>query len=242
MYKLLMLFFLVTIGHLLLAQGNERTHTREGTKLFNKGNYTDAEASYRKALDKKNNFAPATFNLGNAIYKQPNRKEEAAGQFELASKILADEKQRAHAFHNMGNSYMDAQKYKEAVSAYKQALKINPNDQDTKYNLAYANEKLRTQNNNDNDNKNKDQNKENQDQKDQENKDDKQDKKNENDNQENKNKKENNEKKNQGESPKLSKEAAENILRALQNEEEKTQEKMNKKQGRPVEVKIEKDW
>jgi Ca-activated chloride channel family protein len=233
------IFSLCTIN-LLVAQDNERTHTRSGTKLFNNGNYTDAEASYRKALDKKNNFAPATFNLGNAIYKQPNRKEEAASQFELASKILTDYKQRAYAFHNMGNSYMDAQKYKEAASAYKQALKINPNDQDTKYNLAYANEKLRAQNQNDN--KNKDQNKENQEKKDQENKDDKQEKNNDNDKQEGKDQKENKDKKDEGEAPKLSKEAAENILKALQNEEEKTQEKMNKKQGRPVEVKIEKDW
>jgi Ca-activated chloride channel family protein len=125
-------------------------------------------------LEKKNNFPEAIFNLGDAIYKQ-NRNEDAAKQFLLASKTLIDPKQKAQAFHNLGNAYLQDKKYEEAVNAYKQGLKLNPNDRDSKYNLAYANAKLKEKNQNQN-NKN-DQNKDNkQDQKDkQDNKDQKQD-------------------------------------------------------------------
>jgi len=233
--SILILFF----THSLKAQ-EERGLTRAGNKNFDKGNYADAEANYKKALEKKNNFPEAIFNLGDAIYKQ-NRNEDAAKQFLLASKTLTDPKQKAQAFHNLGNAYLQDKKYEEAVNAYKQGLKLNPNDRDSKYNLAYANAKLKEKNQNQN-NKN-DQNKDNkQDQKDkQDNKDQKQDDQ-KKDGQGKGDQKDNKNQQQQGQQPKLSKEAAEKLLQALQNEEQKTQEKMQKKQGKPVDVKIEKDW
>lgn len=236
-YRFTLTLLLLAIAITVDAQ-NERVLTREGNKLFEKGNYTDAEANYKKALDKKNNYPEAIFNLGDAIYKQPNRKEEAVTQFELANKLLSDPKLKAQAFHNIGNAYVDAQKYDQAVKAYKEALKLNPKDNDTKYNLAYANEKLRTQNNQD---QKKDDQQDKKDDQKQDKKDDKQEQNKEGDNkdqQDNKDEK----KENQSQKPKLSKEAAEKLLQALQNEEQKTNEKMQKKEGRPVEVKIEKDW
>ncbi len=214
----------------------ERALTRQGNKDFNKGNFTDAEANYKKALDKKNNFPEAIFNLGDAIYKQGKRNEEAAVQFDLAAKTFTDNKQKAKALHNLGNALLSSDKYEESVSAYKQALKLNPNDQDTKYNLAYAQAKLKQQQQQNKDNKN-DKNKD-QEQK----KPDSPDKKDKKDDNKGENKGDNKDKQGQQPQPKLSKEAAEKLLQALQNEEQKTQEKMNKKQARPVEVKIEKDW
>jgi tetratricopeptide (TPR) repeat protein len=210
----------------------ERTLTRQGNKDFNKGNYTDAEANYKKALDKKNNFPEAIFNLGDAIYKQGKRYEEAAVKFDLAAKTFTDSSQKAKALHNLGNTFVSSEKYQEAVNAYKQALKMQPNDKDTKYNLAYAQAKLKQQQQNQ-DNKKDD--KKDQDQKKPDSPDNK-------DNKGDNKKEENKDKQGQQLQPKLSKEAAEKLLQALQNEEQKTQEKMNKKQARPVEVKIEKDW
>lgn len=210
----------------------ERTLTRQGNKDFNKGNYTDAEANYKKALDKKNNFPEAIFNLGDAIYKQGKRYEEAAVKFDLAAKTFTDSSQKAKALHNLGNTFVSSEKYQEAVNAYKQALKMQPNDKDTKYNLAYAQAKLKQQQQNQ-DNKKDD--KKDQDQKKPDSPDNK-------DNKGDNKKEENKDKQGQQPQPKLSKEAAEKLLQALQNEEQKTQEKMNKKQARPVEVKIEKDW
>jgi len=239
----LALLLLLALSITAVAQ-NERTLTRDGNKLFEKGSFADAEANYKKALDKKNNYPEAIFNLGDAIYKQPDRKEESVTQFELANKLLTDPKLKAQAFHNIGNAYVDAQKYDQAVKAYKEALKLNPKDNDTKYNLAFANEKLRTQNNenqNKDKNQNKDDQKDNKDEQKQDKKDDKQDQNKQDDKKDQQDKKED-KKDNQSQKPKLSKEAAEKLLQALQNEEQKTNEKMQQKQGRPVEVKIEKDW
>ena len=226
---------IATIPSICFAQ-EERALTRQGNKDFFKGNYTDAEANYKKALDKKNNFPEAIFNLGDAIYKQGNRHEEAAVQFDLAAKTLTDSAQKAKALHNLGNTFVSSEKYQEAVNAYKQALKMQPNDKETKYNLAYAQAKLKQQQQNQDNKKDdkKDQNKKDQDQK----KPDSPDKKDNKDG----NNGDKKDKQDQQPQPKLSKEAAEKLLQALQNEEQKTQEKMNKKQARPVEVKIEKDW
>ena len=230
---------LATIPSICFAQ-EERALTRQGNKDFYKGNYTDAEANYKKALDKKNNFPEAIFNLGDAIYKQGNRHEEAAIQFDLAAKTLTDSAQKAKALHNLGNAFVSSEKYQEAVNAYKQALKMQQNDKDTKYNLAYAQAKLKQQQQNQDNKKDdkKDQNKKDQDQK----KPDSPDKKDKKDNNKGENKGDKKDKQGQQPQPKLSKEAAEKLLQALQNEEQKTQEKMNKKQARPVEVNIEKDW
>lgn len=224
------LFSLLTIS--LLAQ-EERGFTREGNKYFDKQKYADAEASYKKAIEKKSNFPEAVFNLGDALYKQ-GRFEDASKQFEMAVKLLTDTARKAQAYHNMGNAAMEKKEYKDAVKAYKEALKLNPNDKDTKYNLAFANAKLKDKQQNQD---NKNQNKQNQDQnKDQQQKQDKKDQQ----NKDGGNKQEDKPKRSNGKE--LSKEQAEKLLKDLSSEEQKTQEKMQKKMAKPSDAKIEKDW
>jgi len=207
--------------------------TREGNKYFDKQKYADAEASYKKALEKKNNFPEAVFNLGDAMYKQ-GRFDDASKQFEQAAKLLKDTVQKARAYHNIGNCSMEKQEYEDAVKAYKQALKFNPNDKDTKYNLAYANAKLKDNKQNKQDKKDQKQNKD-QDKKDQDKKDgDKKDQQGKDGNGDQKQKK--------GTGKELSKEQAERLLEALKAEEQKTQEKMQKKTAKPQDAKLEKDW
>lgn len=244
---LLLLAGVPAIAQLPFTTSPEKTETRNGNKQFNKANYTDAEASYKKALDKKNNMPEATFNLGDALYQQ-KRYDEAAKQFQLAAQTNPDKAVKAKAYHNLGNVYMEQQKWEDAVKAYKEALKNNAKDSETKYNLAYANAKLKEQqqqnggkDNKDNkdkkdDKKDQKDNKDNKDNKDKQ--DPKQDKKDGNDN---KDKKDQQQPK-QGQQPKLSKEEAEKMLQALQGEEQKTNQKMQQKQVKVVNVKIEKDW
>ncbi len=223
----------------------EKTETRAGNKQFNKANYADAEAAYKKALDKKNNMPQATFNLGDAVYQQ-KRYEEAARQFQLAAQTNPDKMVKAKAYHNLGNVHLEQQKLEEAVKAYKEALKNNPLDNETKYNLAYANAKLKQQQQegggkDNKDNKDKDKKNDKKDQKD--NKDqDKKDQKDQQDKQQDKNQDKKDQQQNQGQQPKLSKEEAEKMLQALQNEEQKTNQKMQQKQVKAVNIKIEKDW
>lgn len=244
-FGLVLSYALCLISNTSFAQ-EERALTRDGNKLFDKGKYSDAEAAYKKALDKKNNFTEAIFNLGDAQYKQ-NRYEDAGKQFQLASKVLTDPKLKAGAFHNMGNTFLEQKKYEDAVSAYKQALKVNANDRDTKYNLAYANAMLKQQQQNQKDNKdNKDQKKDDPNKKDKKDDKGKQDKK--DDQKDNKDGKGDKDKDNKEPQPKkgnrqeLSKEQADKLLEALKNEEQKTQQKMQQKNAKPNEVKIEKDW
>lgn len=233
----------------------EKTETRSGNSQYQKKNFAEAEANYKKALDVKNNMPEATFNLGDAVYEQ-KRYEDAQKQFQLSAKTNADPGVKAKAFHNLGNSYLEQKKWEDAANAYKSALKINPNDADTKYNLAYANAMMQKNKGSGGDN-NKDQDQKDQDkkdQKDQQNK-DQQDQKKQDDQSKNQqqqdqkqdqqqanNQDQQNKQQQQGQKPRLSKEEADQLLAALENEEQKANQKMQKKQMKVVKVKIKKDW
>ena len=128
------------IGKTEYRKGNQqdfRSLVREGNRQYNAEKTVDAETSYRKALevDEKSNLA--TFNLGDALYRQ-KKYEEAGKEFEKAASGTTDKMDKARAYHNLGNSYLQQQKLKESIEAYKHALRNNPNDADTKYNLSYA--------------------------------------------------------------------------------------------------------
>lgn len=233
----------------------QQKQVREGNNLYQQKKYKEAAAAYQNALIKKPNYTPGLFNLGNSLYQQK--------QYDAARKVLASaekttgEKQgRGAADYNIGNTYMEEKKWQEAVDAYKKALRNNPQDADAKYNLSYALSMLKKQggggggknnkdkkdqdkkndkNNQDkNDqNKNDQQNKDNQDKKDQDKKDQDQQNKNDQD-------KEGEDKRPQPQPSKLSEQQAEQLLNALQQEEKKLQDKMQKARGVPV--KVEKDW
>lgn len=215
----------------------EKTRTREGNKEFMKNSYADAEASYKKALDKKNNMPEAIFNLGDAVYQQ-KRYEEAAKQFQLSAQTNPDVSVQAKAYHNLGNTFLEQQKWADAVKAYKSALKLNSKDTDTKYNLAYANAMLQQQQGGagGNDQNQKDKKEDKKDQQNQENNNQKQD--------EQQAKQQDSKEQQQGkqQQAKLSKEEAEKLLQALMNEEQKTNQKMQEKQMKAVRIKVQKDW
>jgi Ca-activated chloride channel family protein len=233
-------------GQIPFSTQPEKTETRSGNKQFHTQNFTEAEASYKKALNIKNNMPEATFNLGDAVYEQ-KRYDDAQKQFQLSAQNNSDPHIKAKAFHNLGNTYLEQKKYDEAIKAYKNALKINPADADTKYNLAYANAMMdknkggggnNQKNQDQKDNDKKDQNnqqQQNKDQKDQ-NKDQQQNKQQQANNKDQKNQQQ------QGQKPKLSKQDADQLLAAVQNEEQKTTQKMQQKQMKAVRVKIKKDW
>ena len=152
----------------------------------------------------------------NLVYNQ------AAEQFEVVAKSVSNADTIQKAWHNYGNAKLMQKSYEDAILGYKKALKLNPKDENTRYNLAYAQKKLAEQQ--------KNQNKE--DKKDQDKKDNKDDKKEQ--------KKE--EKKEEAPQPQMSKEQAEKMLNALKNDEKKMQA-LRKKKGDPGQkVKVEKDW
>jgi tetratricopeptide (TPR) repeat protein len=222
----------------LLAQV-ERKEIRDGNDKFEKGKYSDAETSYRKATDKNHESYPGNYNLGGALYRQ-DKYDEAIQQYQQSLGKTRDLKEQAETLYNMGNSLLQAKKYEDSINAYKQSLKINPDDNDARYNLAYAQSMLKQQQQQQQqDSQNKDDKQDKKDQKQQNSKDQKQqDPKNQ---QQDQQQDQQQPKKEQAQKqPKISKEDAERILQALKNDEQNLQEKLSRKEGERI--KIEKNW
>jgi Ca-activated chloride channel homolog len=225
--------FLVMSSVNLFAQSNEREQIRDGNKLYKEKKYSDAEVKYKKSLGVNKNSVPGNYNLGNAYYRQ-GKFDEASQQYQsiFSNKDLSDD-QKSKAFHNLGNSMLEAKKYPESIEAFKNSLKLNPKDNDTRYNLAYAQSMLQQQQQQQNKN-DKDKDKQN---KDQQNKDqkNKQEQNKDQQKQEKEQQKQASEKK-----QKISKEDAEKILQSLNNDEKNTQKKLIKKES--TRMQIEKTW
>ncbi|WP_190277263.1 tetratricopeptide repeat protein [Taibaiella lutea] len=222
---------------------NVNPELRKGNELYKDKKYKDAQRVYTTALQKNPLSRTGMFNLGDALYKSKDY-ENSRKVLEASIKNTKDKKEQARAYHNIGNTYLEEKKWEDAINAYKESLRRDPTDADTKYNLAYANAMLKKDGGGGKNNKDKKDNKDNkdkqnqdkkeQDKKDQDKKDgdkkDQQDKKDEN----------KQEQKPQGQPSKLTKEQADNLLNALQQEEKKLQDK--KEKGKAVPVKMEKDW
>jgi len=208
--------------------GDFRSLVRQGNRQYNAGKSEEAEKSYRRALDVDQKSDLAAFNLGNALYRQ-QKYEDAAREFEKTASGLTDKMEKARAYHNLGNSYLQQQKPKESIEAYKQALRNNPNDDDTKYNLSYALNMLKEQEQQQQNQDNKD-NQDNQDQKDQQNQDQ--------DQQQDQKKDE----KQQEQQQQISPEDAQRLLDAIAQEEKELQEKLQKQERTGQRGKIEKNW
>lgn len=237
----------------------ERKHIRSGNDLFDDNKYENSEVEYRKALGKKLNSYEAGFNLGDALYKQ-KKYDEALKQFQTLAVTEKDPEKLSHLFHNMGNTLLMNKKVDESIEAYKQSLRFKPDSKETKYNLEYARwmkkkqeEEEKKKNQQNKDQQNKDQDKKDQDKKDQDKKD--QDKKDQNKQDQNKKDQQKKDqqnkpgdkdkKKQQGQQPKISKEDAKRLLDALQNDEKKVQEKVQKARAKAQKAKkskIKKDW
>ena len=261
------LFAIVLCGLWGLEAQNKDERLTASNNLVYKGNtavehsFTDAEKLYRKAISQKPTNTKSTYNLGNAYYKS-NLFDEALMRLTEAAKTgNKDEKHKA--YHNIGNILMNNKDCKKAVEAYKNALRNNPADDETRYNLALAKECAKEQggggNNQDKD-KDKNEDQQNEDQKDSDKQQDQNQKnKEDGDNQEDQNKKEdekndkgspndkdgdekNRSPKNQTQQGKLSPQQVKNLLEAMNNEENKVQKKMNASKTKGAVIKTDKDW
>lgn len=151
----------------LLFSQSKRELLKEGNKLYNAKKYNDAEINYRKAAEGDND-SKAMFNLGDALYKEGNYKEAAEKFANIATKKNVSDDVKAQALHNMGNSFLKSGMYDKSIDAYKNSLRLNPDDNDTRYNLEYARRMLQLQQQQkQNNQQNKQDNKDNQDKKNQ---------------------------------------------------------------------------
>ena len=221
-----MLLFLTALS--VTAQ-TDRQYIRQGNKQFRMGDYPNAEVSYRKAIEQNPKNPQASFNLGNALMAQ--KKDSAAvTQFENASRLETNPLRKAQSFHNIGVICQTHKMYGEAIEAYKSALRLNPNDDETRYNLVLCKHQKQKQ----------DQQKQNQGQN---NDDQKKDNQKKDDQQKDQNSDKQDDKKQQEQQkPQMSKDNAEQLLNAAIQNEKQTQDKLKKNQQQPQRRANQKNW
>lgn len=210
----------------------------EGNDLYRTGKIPESSAKYARALELNPNNKKANFNLGNSLYKnailvksgaltmpqstkiKPDSLaglifDQAAQNFAVVANSVSDKDTLHQAWHNIGNCYLQKKEYQQAVDAYKKALKYDPKDEETRYNLAYALKNLPKQQKGGGGQNNQQQKQE---------------------------KKEDGKKQPQQEQPQMSKEQAEQLLKALMDSEKKLQDKRKQTQDNPENNKSGKDW
>lgn len=213
---------LLTISAHLSAQ-NDRQLVRIGNRFFYEQNYAKAETEYRKAIASNGGNTQAIYNLGCAL--QAQKKDSAAiKQYELAGKIETNKIRKSKSYHNIGVICQSHQMYKEAIEAYKESLRNNPADNETRYNYVLC-KRLQKNQKNQNDK--------------QQNKDDNKDKKNKDKKQENK---DNQQQKQQQSNEQMSKDNAEQLLNAAIQEEKATQQRLKKSMQKPQKRNLDKNW
>ena len=274
----LCVFLVFNFGTSIIAQEANKEKQKvlkESKEFLSEANYEMendnfflAEAAYREAIAINPEEDTGKYNLGIAYYdKEMN--DVAMSRFKQAAAVADTKSDKHKVFHNLGNTFMNEKLYKEAVESYKNALRNNPKDEETRYNYALAKELLEEQEKNSGGDDNKE-NQENQEDKQEEEKKENQDNKNnkknkedgdqkneKNKGEEEQDKKEGNENENKGkpedpkdnkqqqqptEPGKLSPQQVKNLLEAMNNEEKKVQEKINAKKQKGTKVKPEKDW
>ncbi|HTN47357.1 MAG TPA: tetratricopeptide repeat protein [Flavipsychrobacter sp.] len=244
MKRILVTCYLLLSIAAVYAQQNQ---VRAGNKLYEDKKYKQAATVYQEALKKNPNYLPGIFNLGNALYQDKNY-EASRKTYDALAKKATDPRIKASSDYNVGNTYMSQQKWEEAVNAYKQSLRKNPQDEDAKYNLSYALAKMKQnqggggKNKEDKkqDKKEKDKDKQEKD-KEQQNKDKQEQNKEQQDQDEKQDQKDQQqEQKPQPQTSKLSEKQADQLLNALAQEEKKLHDK--KEKGKAGKVKVEKDW
>ena len=238
------LLFLLTAAAAGAQQMPERSLVRKGNRQYAKGNYEESIRRYEQALEAVPGQFEATYDLGNALYKAErfDRAEQTLRQ--AAADTLRPETELAEAYYNLGNAQFKQQKYKEALESYKQSLRLNPSDMEAKYNYAYTKRLLDQDQNGGggNDQQNQDQN-QNQDR----NQQGQQDRKDPGQDGNPQQQPPQSDKGEQGDAqgspqqaPGISPQEQEQILDAIQAQEDKTQEKLKEKRG--VVVRGRKNW
>lgn len=225
----------------------ERGSVRKGNRDFRKSRFDEAEINYKKALVADSTSVAADYNLGNTYFRMENY-GEAEKYYSAAADSLAKGEYGADLYHNLGNSLLAHKEYQKAIEAYKNALRRRPGDMETKANLAYAQKMLENQQNQQNQDQNQDQDQDQQDKQDNQDQQDQQDKQNQDqqDQQDKQNQDQNqnqDQQNQQGQPPKISPQAAQQMLQAIQDQEKDTQEKVKKEKALQMRSKQkEKNW
>jgi tetratricopeptide (TPR) repeat protein len=223
----------------------EGDYIRSGNKFYADSLYEKAEIEYRKALEINPKSTDAMYNLGNALFNQiPQSQEkgkEAMEQYVTAAKLESDKAKLAHINHNLGTLLYMAQQYPQSVEAYKESLRNNPNDNETRYNLAKAMYMLKQQQEQQQEQQQDQQQEQQQDQQ-QEQQQEQQEQQQQDQQEQLQNQEQQQEQQSQQDEEQISKENAEQILNALMQDEKDIQEKQKKMMQQHQGKTLDKDW
>ena len=232
-FYILSMLLLAGTAHGLAQEKTDRDYLRSGNKLYNDSLFIKAEVDYRKALEINPKSTDAMFNLANALLMQQKGKE-AMEQYQSVSKIEKDKDKLAQIYHNMGVILQSSKQYPQCIEAYKESLRNNPKDDETRYNLALAQKLLKDQQ----------QDQQNQDQQEQQQKQQKKEEEKQEQNQDQQEQEQKEQQQNQQQQQnksEMSKENAQQLLNAIMQDEKNVQDKV-KKQLQIRGKKLEKDW
>lgn len=215
---------------------------RKGVKLYEDSSYVEAEEKFRTALQKDQDSFVSSFNLADAIYKQENY-EQSESLFEALTEKAETKEEKSMAFHNLGNSLYKQEKVKESIEAYKNALRNNPSDLESKHNLSLAQKLLKEQEENKEEEK-KEEKEEKEEEKEEEKKEEEkeEEEKESDDSQENKEPQDQQKPETPQDPNEMTEDEAQQMLDALEQQEKELQQDLQKKKSKAVNLKIEKDW
>ena len=245
----ILLLLVFSFPFMMAMAQSARDFIRMGNRAYREKQYDKAETMYLKSIAKDPTFE-GYYNLGNAYVMQMKDSTAFDNYMKADSIGTNDPLRKAKNYHNMGNIWyaqgMAATHqqggnavgaFQRAIEYYKSSLRCNPEDNETRYNLAMAQHQLK---------KNQDQqqngNDKNQDQQDK----DKQQQQQKQDQQKQDEQKKEKDKQKQQQQPQpkkdeMSDQAAEQLLNSAQQDEKGVQRKINKNQNYKRRS-LEKDW
>lgn len=244
MQRLLYILLLFAAAGARAQQMPERRDVRQGNQLYDRSDYLGAAERYTQALDKEPACYEALYNLGNAFSKAGMHEKAERTITRAAADTLRTDADRAQAFYNLGNTQFQQKKYKEALESYRRSLLLDPADMEAKYNYAYTKKLLDENENQNSENNNNQQQEQEQDKNQQEQSRDNNQEQQDNNEEErdgqqdpsesDQNDKNNNEGQEQPVPAGISEQEQQQMLDAIQAQEDRTQEKLKEKQGRVV--------
>lgn len=241
-YIVVALLTLFVCGEVSAQQMKERGLVRKGNRQFKREQFEKSVDSYQRALQHDSTSFEAKYDLASALYRTERYEKAEKTLLGIVNDTTRTELERGEVAYNLGNTQFAQQKYKEALSSYRQAMRCNPNDEDAKFNYAFTKRLIQQQEqqqqNQDQNQDNKEQNQDKQDQQNNQNQqgEDKQD-------QQQPQSQDGKEEQQQGEQPQegaMTPEQQEALLQAIQAEEDKTQDKLKEKAG--VLIRGSKNW
>ncbi len=219
-----LLFFALSAG--VQAQ-SYRDYIRRGNRLFRDSVYDKAQVEYQKGYQKDSNNVQVLYNLANSHLWQ-DRPKEAMELLEKASKTEHNPARRAKIYHNMGVILQGQQQFGPAIECYKEALRRNPTDDETRYNMVLCQRQLKNDNNQDNQNNQDQQQEQQQEQQQQQQEQDQQDQQQPPPPEQQQNQ--------------MNKDNAEQMLKAAMQKEQQTQDKLKQQEQQPQSRKLQKQW